>query len=123
MIPFDNTNAERFTPFTARAKYNLMHAIFKQEFEISTLKQSGVILDSFMLHTRERSAILESWNQHKWSLVFSIVYSNNFHEKMQPLNLIANYYGERNGMYFAFLIHHSGQLILPAIVGFFLTIA
>jgi len=61
-----------------------------------------------MLHTNERSAIMESWKKYKFSLMFGIVYSSNFHKTMQPLNLIANYYGERNGMYFAFLIHHAG---------------
>jgi len=38
MFPFDNQNAEKFTPFTARTKYNLMLAIFELEFEIQTLK-------------------------------------------------------------------------------------
>jgi len=66
MVPFDRANQGVFRPFSARTKYNLMHAIFEQEFEISTLKQSGIIFESFMLHTRERSAILQSWNKYKW---------------------------------------------------------
>ena len=108
MIPFDRDNAEKFTPFSARTKYNIMHAIFAEEFEIPVLQQSDIIFDNFMLHTNERSAIMKSWKKYRFSLMFGIVYSNNFHEIMQPLNLIANYYGERNGMYFAFLIHHAG---------------
>jgi len=38
MIPFDRENAEKFTPFSARVKYNIMHAIFAEEFEIPVLK-------------------------------------------------------------------------------------
>eukprot|EP00352_Strombidinopsis_acuminata_P009105 CAMPEP_0176360940 /NCGR_PEP_ID=MMETSP0126-20121128/17399_1 /TAXON_ID=141414 ORGANISM="Strombidinopsis acuminatum, Strain SPMC142" /NCGR_SAMPLE_ID=MMETSP0126 /ASSEMBLY_ACC=CAM_ASM_000229 /LENGTH=107 /DNA_ID=CAMNT_0017716297 /DNA_START=1715 /DNA_END=2038 /DNA_ORIENTATION=- len=107
-MPFDRDNATKFEPFTARVKHNIMHAIFAEEFEIPVLKQSGIIFENFMLHTNERKAISESWAKYKFRLMFGIVYNPNFHEVMQPLNLIANYYGDRNGMYFAFLIHHAG---------------
>ena len=36
---------------------------------------------------------------------------------MQPLNFIALYYGEKFGFYFAWLLHYTGQLIVPAIFG------
>ena len=36
---------------------------------------------------------------------------------MQPLNFIADYYGEKYGFYFAWLVHYTGQLIIPSIIG------
>lgn len=42
---------------------------------------------------------------------------------MEPLNIIKNYYGEKYGLYYAFLAHHIGMLCLltpPAlIIGFY----
>lgn len=36
---------------------------------------------------------------------------------MQPLNFIREYYGAKFGFYFAWLIHYTGMLIIPSIVG------
>ena len=42
---------------------------------------------------------------------------------MQPLNFIKEYYGEKFGFYFAWLIHYTGWLMFAAIVGSILGIA
>jgi len=36
---------------------------------------------------------------------------------MQPLNFIKDYYGAKFGFYFAWLVHYTGMLLLPSIVG------
>ena len=46
-----------------------------------------------------------------------------FLDNMQPLNFIRDYYGEKMGFYFAWLIHYTGWLIPVAIIGFFMGIA
>jgi len=43
--------------------------------------------------------------------------TNGFLENMQPLNFIKDYYGEKMGFYFAWLIHYTGWLIPVAIIG------
>jgi len=93
-----------------------MQFIFKKEFSIETLLKAGVIIDHFMLHTSRKYAIVESWNKHKFKLVISM-YGNNWKQHSEPINLIANYYGEKQAMYFAFLIHHTGWLLLPSFIG------
>ena len=93
-----------------------MQLIFKKEFSIETLQEGGVILEHFMLHTSRKYAIVESWNKHKKKLTLAM-YGNNWTKHSEPINLIANYYGEKQAMYFAFLIHHTGWLIVPCIVG------
>jgi len=40
-----------------------------------------------------------------------------FETEMQPLNFISDYYGEKYGFYFAWLVHYTGQLILPSVIG------
>ena len=42
---------------------------------------------------------------------------------MQPLNFIKDYYGEKFGFYFAWLIHYTGQLIPIAVIGLGFSIA
>ena len=41
---------------------------------------------------------------------------------MQPLTFISSYYGEKFGFYFAWLVHYTGFLLLPAIGGIILVI-
>ncbi len=36
---------------------------------------------------------------------------------MQPLNVIKDYYGEKEAFHFAWMIHYTGWLIPPSIVG------
>mmetsp|Transcript_24367 Transcript_24367/g.17151 ORF Transcript_24367/g.17151 Transcript_24367/m.17151 type:complete len:108 (-) Transcript_24367:2164-2487(-) len=36
---------------------------------------------------------------------------------MQPINFIADYYGEKMGMYFAWLMHYTGWLLIPSVLG------
>ena len=36
---------------------------------------------------------------------------------MEPISLIADYYGEKLALFMTFLIHHVGQMIIPSIFG------
>ena len=36
---------------------------------------------------------------------------------MQPLNVIKDYYGPKFAFYFAWLVHYTGMLLWPAIIG------
>jgi len=39
---------------------------------------------------------------------------------IEPILLIADYYGEKQAMYFTFLIHHIAMLCIPAFFGLIL---
>ena len=43
--------------------------------------------------------------------------TGNYETNMQPLNFIKNYYGAQFGFYFAWLVHYTGQLLIPSLVG------
>lgn len=42
---------------------------------------------------------------------------------MQPFNYVADYYGERFGFYFSWLVHYTSMLLFPALVGLGIFIA
>lgn len=46
-----------------------------------------------------------------------MIIGQGFIKNMQPLNFIKDYYGEKFGFYFAWLVHYTGWLIPAAIVG------
>ena len=43
-------------------------------------------------------------------------------EHMEPISLIADYYGEKLALFMTFLLHHVGQMIIPSFFGLFLQI-
>ena len=79
--------------------------------------KSGVIKQHFPVHMPERSLIYKSWVEYKWRLSKGMLLTG-FLDNMQPLNFIKDYYGEKFGFYFAWLIHYTGWLIPVAFIGF-----
>ena len=66
--------------------------------------------------------VYTSWIEYKWRLSKGMLFTG-FLDNMQPLNFIKDYYGEKFGFYFAWLIHYTGWLIPVAVIGFFFGIA
>lgn len=80
------------------------------------MQKSHVILDHFPVHMPERELIVASWNNYRWRLAVGMIF-RGFLKNMQPLNFIKDYFGEKFGFYFAWLIHYTGWLIPVAIIG------
>jgi hypothetical protein len=80
------------------------------------MMKSGVIIDHFNVHMPEREMIYKSWLDYRWRLSAGMV-TSGFLKNMQPLNFIKDYYGEKFGFYFAWLIHYTGWLIPVAFIG------
>ena len=73
-----------------------------------------------MLHTQQRYAVLESWSKHKGGLVKGMLGLGDLYKHCEPIYLIADYYGEKQALYFTFLIHHISMLCVPAFFGLIL---
>lgn len=95
-----------------------MQAIFKQEFNVKTLIEGGVVFEHFMPHTSKKGEIIQSLNKHTKSLIWNMLsMTESFMGHFEPINLIADYYGEKYAMYLAFFLHHVGWLLIPAFFG------
>ena len=103
--------------FSASQRYTLYQKIFSEEFDIDVLFKSKVFSKHFMLHTISKTAIGASWRAHRWALVRRMLWGDSWVEHMEPISLIAEYYGEKQALFFAFLIHHIGQLVVPSAFG------
>jgi len=73
-----------------------------------------------MLHNSKKGAILKSWKKHRAKLLFSMLGMGDLMCHIEPILLIADYYGEKQGMYFTFLIHHIAMLLIPSFFGLIL---
>ena len=104
----------------ASQKVSLFNKIFEEEFDIDVLTEAGVIQSHFMLHTSQAPQIQESWRKHKAKLVAAMLGMGDLMEHIEPILLIADYYGEKQAMYFGFLIHHIAMLFVPAFFGLIL---
>ena len=92
--------------------------IFRKEFNIDTLIENNVVYEHFMPHTSKKHEIIESLNKNAKSLIWSMVsFSDAFLYHMEPMNLIADYFGEKYALYLTFMYHHVGWLILPGVLG------
>ena len=93
-----------------------MMKIFEREIDIDYYMKTGIIVRHFPLHDSNRSEIHQSWRKYRVRLFFGFI-TGRYVKYMQPLNFIANYYGEKMGFYYAFLVFYSAWLLIPAIPG------
>lgn len=108
--------ADLYEQFNSRQTQYIILKTFETEFDIGYLTKTGVIIDHFPCHTQDREYIIKSWRKHGFKLTYSI-FLPSFWSHMQPINFIADYYGEEYGFYFAWLVHYTGMLLLPALFG------
>jgi len=95
----------------------LFKKLFEEEFDIEVLQRAGVIKNHFMLHTSMKGEIQKSWETKKWPLIRSMLGMGDLMQNIEPILLIADYYGEKHAMYFTFLIHHIAMLFIPSVFG------
>ena len=69
-------------------------------------KRIGIIKAHFPIHGEYRHEIVKSWDKYKTRLFFGIV-KGEYLSKMQPINFIANYHGEKIAFYFAWLYFYT----------------
>ena len=115
-LPFKNYASKLFQQFNARQQQFIVVETLQKELEFDYLMESGVILEHFPVHMPERRQINAAWVDYKYRLVWGMI-SGGFLDNMQPLNVIKDYYGEKLAFYFAWLIHYTGWLIPPMIIG------
>ena len=85
---------------------------------MKTLKEGGVIEENFMPHTSKKFEIIESLEKHSGKLIWHMIsMTDSFSTHFEPINLIADYYGEKYAMYLAFFFHHVGWMLIPAFFG------
>lgn len=77
-------------------------------------------MSHFMLHTHHKEDIVKSWKRNKAKLILAMLGVGDLMKSMEPILMIADYYGERKAMYFTFLIHHISLLFIPAFFGLLL---
>ena len=116
-LPFKNYASKLFCQFNSRQQQHIVTETLQKEIDFEYLMESGVIVDHFAVHMPERRQIYAGWLDYRYRLVLGML-TGNFLDNMQPLNVIKDYYGEKMAFYFAWLIHYTGWLIPPMIIGF-----
>ena len=84
------------------------------------LVEAKVVISHVMLHTVNKNAIMESFKVHQWKLFLTMIMGETWVEHMEPISLIADYYGEKMALFMTFLIHHVGQMVIPSFFGLIL---
>jgi len=79
----------------------------------------GVIKDHFPLHNKNKEVIYLTWKNHGFKLFIGFLFGK-WQDHLQPLNAIADYYGEKWAFYFAWQMHYTSWMIVPSIFGLLL---
>ncbi|KAM4881268.1 anoctamin-6 isoform 1-T1 [Thomomys bottae] len=100
----------------SRVKYQVMNNVTK--FGINRLVSSGIYKAAFPLHDCNFSSpsVDPSCPNERYLLYREWAHPRSIYKK-QPLDLIRKYYGEKIGIYFAWLGYYTQMLLLAAIVG------
>ena len=117
-IRFTDAGRAQFRRFRGAEQYRLIQSIFKKEFNIQTLIDGNVVYEHFMLHTQKKYEIVDSFARNQRALMWSMLsMGRSFQNYFEPINLIADYYGEKYALYLAFFIHHMAWLIPLTVLG------
>jgi hypothetical protein len=57
-----------------------------------------------------------------WRLLLLFWTPNSYKKNVRLLDFVAGYFGAKQGFYFAWLIHYTSWLLLPSLIGLFMTI-
>ncbi|XP_032741387.1 anoctamin-6 isoform X2 [Rattus rattus] len=100
----------------SRVKYQVMNNVNK--FGINRLVSSGIYKAAFPLHDCKFNYKSEDSNcpSERYLLYREWAHPRSIYKK-QPLDLIRKYYGEKIGIYFAWLGYYTQMLLLAAVVG------
>ncbi|KAM5249772.1 anoctamin-6 isoform 1-T1 [Hipposideros larvatus] len=100
----------------SRIKYQVRENVKK--FGINKLVSSGIYKAAFPLHDCNFSCPSEDFNcpNERYLLYREWAHPRSIYKK-QPLDLIRKYYGEKIGIYFAWLGYYTQMLFLAAVVG------
>ena len=94
-MPFILAAQNNFQRFNASQRVSLFKKIFLQEFDMDVLMQAEVIQEHFMLHTHQKQQIVPSWSKNRFGLTRSMIGMGNLMEYIEPIMLIADYFGEK----------------------------
>uniref|UniRef100_A0A4W5JXB6 Anoctamin n=1 Tax=Hucho hucho TaxID=62062 RepID=A0A4W5JXB6_9TELE len=98
----------------SRAPYEVQENIKK--FGVTKLLDGGVYKAAYPLHDVSGGEEWDECPNERYLLYNEWAHPKSFY-KMQPLDLIRKYYGEKIGIYFAWLGFYTAMLALAAIVG------
>lgn len=70
-LPFILEAQNNFVRFNASQKFTLFNSLFSEEFDVKVLVEADVLgpNDHFMMHTKQKAAILVSWRNNRIKLI------------------------------------------------------
>ncbi|XP_027870657.1 anoctamin-1a isoform X2 [Xiphophorus couchianus] len=118
---FDLSDRDKF--FDSKTRSSIVYEVLKRirwtrpnySFGITSLLANGVYTSAYPLHDGDIEGVTAEPNDRK--LLFEEWASYSVFYKYQPIGLIRKYFGEKVGLYFAWLGVYTQMLIPAAIVG------
>ena len=114
---------QHFNSFGAVVFCEAVEEILKDQINFDELTNMQIIESHFHLHKKDNiESIRESVTKYQSKIIWKMMCCKGYESKLQPLNMIKDYLGEKVAFEHAFLIHYIGWLIYPTIMGIILFI-
>eukprot|EP00347_Sterkiella_histriomuscorum_P016772 403351910 len=121
---FEPHQKVKFEPFRTKDQQKIIMSLLKNILSPESLMEQEILIQILPMHDFYGiHEIKEKWESKSKSLgMISQFYKEGIKYEYIELSSIKNYFGEKTGFYFAWMSFYTSWILIPAILGFILTI-
>lgn len=117
MTQYSKAQEFDFYPFAVRQKHLMIEYLTEQEIDIPSYIENKILIDHFPLHDGFREDVENMWSGHNYFKIFLKQFIFADTESVLPIFILGSYFGEKIGIYFAWLTFYTTWLMYISIIG------
>jgi len=121
LLEYNIKKQEDFMPFTQWQKHRMIQYLIEDEIDIQSYINNNVVLDILPLHDSFKKEVETAWSDTGLIILIWNYFTSTKTHSLMPIFLFAAYFGEKLGIYMAFITFYLSSLVPLSIFGLALT--